>query len=415
MLQLQLILAVALAPIVALFIYINKRDKHQREPVKELLKAFGLGILSIPVSLAISTPMQYLGFFPSDPSNFFDAVRISFLGAAIPEEIAKFLMLWLLVRKSRYFDEKMDGIVYASIVSLGFAAVENIMYLVSNYEAWVSVGITRALFSVPGHFFFGVLMGYYYSMYRFYPVSRKRTGWLVLGAPILAHGLFDTVLFTQSVLPSLGLILTIAFLILCNSLRKLAVRNVKEHLERDKDTMGIEDLESDAQLGIINSVQSYRKTWPLKLTIIVGAVTLLPFTVLVLWGNETMAFYIYLILIPYLIIYAFVTATRHVYKFCEKGLVKEKYFWGIRCKRERFLYTDFPDPSIKLGYNHTKRGVRYHTFSLDFSKFGIRYDFGTAKPDKGNDFLTCCAHKLYTNIKGTDYNEAEIIRASEGK
>lgn len=232
--QLPLILLAALAPITILAYYIYRRDKFQKEPVKELLKAFGLGILSVPVSLLISTPLEFAGFYTMETKTFLDAVRMSFFGAAVPEEIAKFLMFWLLVRKSRCFDEKIDGIVYASLVSLGFAAVENIMYLVANYESWISIGITRALFSVPGHFFFGVLMGYYYSMFRFYPAAGRRIKWLVLGAPILAHGLFDTVLFSVEVLPGLSAALMVIFILLCNSLRKRASRSIAEHLERDR-------------------------------------------------------------------------------------------------------------------------------------------------------------------------------------
>lgn len=238
--QLPLILLAALAPIAILAYYIYRRDKFQKEPVKELLKAFGMGILSVPVSLLISTPLEFAGFYSMETQTLLDAVKLSFLGAAIPEEIAKFLMLWLFVRKSRCFDENVDGIVYASVVSLGFAAVENILYLVTNYESWISVGITRALFSVPGHFFFGVLMGYYYSLFRFYPAAGRKVKWLVLGVPILAHGLFDTVLFSVEVLPGLSAALMIAFILLCNSLRKRASRSIAEHLERDSEKLQLQ-------------------------------------------------------------------------------------------------------------------------------------------------------------------------------
>lgn len=233
--QTILVLIAALAPVAVLIYYIYRRDKYQKEPVKELLKAFGLGIMSVFASLLISTPLGSMGLYGNEPSTLWGALSTSFFGAAVPEEIAKFLMFWLLVRKNRFFDERMDGIVYASVVSLGFAAVENIIYLVSNYESWMAVGISRALFSVPAHFFFGVLMGYYYSLYRFCPSESKAYGWLILGAPIIAHGLFDTVLFSVNVLPSLSLILMVLFLILCNNLRKRASRSIAEHLERDAE------------------------------------------------------------------------------------------------------------------------------------------------------------------------------------
>lgn len=231
--ELTMVIIAALAPAMVLLYYIYEKDSLQKEPVKEVLKAFFFGVLSIFVSLTISRPFGELGLFSHEPQGFIGALTTSFFGAAIPEEIAKFIMFWLVVRKSRYFDEHMDGIVYASSVALGFAALENIMYLLTNYESWVSVGITRALFSVPGHFFFGVLMGYYYSLVRFDPLTPKVNRWLVIIAPILAHGAYNTLLFTIDVAPGLSFVLMVVFLWLCNKLRKTASARIHEHLVRD--------------------------------------------------------------------------------------------------------------------------------------------------------------------------------------
>lgn len=231
--EIYYMIAAALAPVAVLFYYIYRKDRFNQEPTKEMLKAFGLGIVSIFVSLTISIPLGMLGFYVDEPMTFAGGIATAFFGAAIPEEIAKFLMFWLLVRRSRYFDEHMDGIVYASCVSLGFAALENVMYLFSNYDAWVSVGITRAIFSVPGHFFFGILMGYYYSLVRFDPMAPKNTRYMVLLAPILAHGAYNSVLFIMDVAPSLSLILMLVFLWLCNKLRKYCSERIEEHLRRD--------------------------------------------------------------------------------------------------------------------------------------------------------------------------------------
>ena len=227
------ILIAALAPVAMLLYYIYRKDEFQKEPVKEVLKAFGLGVASVFVSLMISGPLGALGFFPDSQETIWDGIAISFFGAAIPEEIAKFLMFWLLVRRNRYFDEHMDGIVYAAAVSLGFAGLENIMYLISS-DDWVSTGIARALFSVPGHFFFGILMGYYYSLVRFDPITPSINKFWVLGAPILAHGIFHSILFTTDVVPELlALVLMIAFIFFCNSLRKQASRRIRAHLVKD--------------------------------------------------------------------------------------------------------------------------------------------------------------------------------------
>lgn len=227
------ILIAALAPVAMLLYYIYRKDEFQKEPVKEVLKAFGLGVASIFVSLMISGPFGAMGLYPAEQVTVWDGIAISFFGAAIPEEIAKFLLFWLFVRRNKYFDEHMDGIVYAAAISLGFAGLENIMYLFSS-EDWVSTGIVRALFSVPGHFFFGILMGYYYSLVRFDPVTPSINRFWVLGAPIIAHGIFDSILFSAGVLPQgLALVIMIAFIWFCNSLRKQASRRIRMHLIND--------------------------------------------------------------------------------------------------------------------------------------------------------------------------------------
>ena len=227
------ILIAALAPVAMLLYNIYRKDEFQKEPVKEVLKAFGLGVASIFLSLMISGPFGAIGLYPAEQVTLWDGIAISFFGAAIPEEIAKFLLFWLFVRRNKYFDEHMDGIVYAAAVSLGFAGLENVMYLFSA-EDWVSTGIVRALFSVPAHFFFGILMGYYYSLVRFDPVTPSINRFWVLGAPIIAHGIFDSILFSAGVLPEgLALVIMIVFIWFCNSLRKQASRRIRAHLVMD--------------------------------------------------------------------------------------------------------------------------------------------------------------------------------------
>ena len=122
------LLLTALLPIAVLLFYIWRKDKDKPEPTGQLIKAFFFGVLSIFVSFCISGPLGWMGFYPGEASTIVGALSNAFFGAAIPEEIAKLVMLWLLLRKNEYFDEKMDGIVYAVFVSLGFAALENLMY-----------------------------------------------------------------------------------------------------------------------------------------------------------------------------------------------------------------------------------------------------------------------------------------------
>jgi RsiW-degrading membrane proteinase PrsW (M82 family) len=246
--QTLIILLTALLPVAILVFYICYMDRNRPEPPGQLIKAFFFGILSVFLSLCISIPAGYFGLYSDEPTTTLGAINSAFCGAAIPEEIAKFVMLWLLLRKNRHFDENFDGIVYAVLTSLGFAALENVMYLFSNSEEFLSVGIVRALFAVPGHFCDGVLMGYYYSLIRFSSQAPIKNRVLVLLAPIIAHGIYDALLMTVNTTPAISGLLIIAFIVFCRKLWKHCRKNIKEHLMKD-DLYGIK-LEEHAGLEI---------------------------------------------------------------------------------------------------------------------------------------------------------------------
>jgi RsiW-degrading membrane proteinase PrsW (M82 family) len=224
-----LIIIAALTPVILLLVYIFYKDMRQPEPLIWLLKAVGYGVLSGVLVISVLAPVPEIVV-----TGWLTAALKAFCQAAIPEESAKMLMLWLLLRKNPYYDERLDGIVYATCVSLGFAGLENISYLVSGYMSeggWVSTAVTRALFAVPGHFFFGVLMGFFYALASF--GSRKaRARNLILAwcMPVLAHGLYDTVLMgvgTSS--NAVAGILMLAFLFAFNGLRKYSVGLIEKH------------------------------------------------------------------------------------------------------------------------------------------------------------------------------------------
>lgn len=223
--QLILIIFSALAPVAIALWYIFKKDSVQPEPTKWLAKAFWYGVLSALLSFAFSTPLGALFGLDLDAEvypSIIDAFADAFLLAAIPEELAKFIMLWFLLRKNPFFDERFDGIVYSVCIGMGFAGIENVMYLFNGLEdgSWISIGISRSLFSIPGHFFFAVLMGYYYSLYHF-GIDRSVKGKaLILVAPIIAHGLFDGILFCMNVNEGFAVVGLIVFLYFLNKLRK---------------------------------------------------------------------------------------------------------------------------------------------------------------------------------------------------
>lgn len=231
---LLLVILAATVPAFVLLYYIYSRDSAQKEPVKLLVKGACYGALSGIIVLAFHTIVGAFGLAPTFPETASGQFLHAFLDAGIPEECAKLFMLWLLLRRNPYFDEYADGVVYAASIGLGFAALENIMYLFSAVDALTAVAVSRALVSVPGHFFFAVTMGYFYSLASFRS-GRLRARYLVLAltVPVLFHGLFDAILMIASVKEALALLLTVLFLVGLHFLRKFASARIDSLLLLD--------------------------------------------------------------------------------------------------------------------------------------------------------------------------------------
>ncbi|MDX2284400.1 MAG: PrsW family glutamic-type intramembrane protease [Bacteroidia bacterium] len=191
------LLALALGPVAFLFTYVYLRDR-EREPLRYLITSFILGILiAFPVVWLSGQLALLLNVSDSDPSpagRFLYAMAV----VALSEEGMKYLALrWYAYRK-REFDEPYDGIMYAVAVSLGFAAIENVLYVfTSEGPDAVQTGLLRMFTAVPAHAMFGVIMGFFVGRAKFAdtrinPLAERLKG---LGAAILFHGLYDFFLF----------------------------------------------------------------------------------------------------------------------------------------------------------------------------------------------------------------------------
>ena len=232
-----LILAVAILPSVILLYYIYKTDPFP-EPAKQLAKAFCYGIAIVLPAIVVEGIIQRILFGgEAELTSFLNAATNAFLVAALPEEGLKLLALWLLLRKNPYFDEHIDGIVYAVFVSLGFATIENICYLFDDPDSWMGVGITRALLAVPGHYAFGVLMGFFYSLYYFVHRSR-RNRLLIFLAPFLAHGTYDTIAMSGALSDEAGVLAFIVLVLFCIRMHKYCNKRIGSHLHRDNKYFG---------------------------------------------------------------------------------------------------------------------------------------------------------------------------------
>jgi RsiW-degrading membrane proteinase PrsW (M82 family) len=226
-----IVLVAALLPAILLFLYILKQDP-QPEPKYWLRKAVLLGVgICIPVAL-IEMIIQTV-ILHGSPTTLVGTTVEAFFVAALPEETFKLLALWLVLRKNPYFDEHFDGIVYAVCVGLGFAAIENVFYVLGSDDDWLSVAVSRSLLAVPGHYAFAVLMGYYYSIYHFSDRS-TRTAACVLLVPVLAHGIYDSLAMSGLVNPAVGSFCFFVLIFFCVKMHKFARKKMLAQIAKDK-------------------------------------------------------------------------------------------------------------------------------------------------------------------------------------
>ena len=229
----MLLIVAAILPAILLWLYTCRKDA-QPEPMSQMLKAFLYGaLICIPVSFVENYISGTLFASEGSPSNLIGSTLEAFIVAAVPEEGFKLLALWLILRHNPFFDEHYDGIVYAVCVGLGFAAVENVGYVLMHADAWLSVAVTRALLAVPGHYAFAVFMGYYYSLYHFGQKSAKNL-LSIFFIPVLAHGCYDAFALTGTVEPVLGGISFILLIYFCIKMHKNARQKITAQVERDR-------------------------------------------------------------------------------------------------------------------------------------------------------------------------------------
>jgi RsiW-degrading membrane proteinase PrsW (M82 family) len=230
-----LTLFAGLLPAALLVFHIYKADYMQPEPAEQIKRAIYFGIASIFVSMLFSTPFKVLGLFSMEYDTMIGALKLAFWGAGLPEELGKLIMLYLVVRNNPYFDEKMDGIVYAVCISMGFAGFENIAYVGSAGANWFGVSVSRALLAVPGHYYNGVFMGYFFAKYWFEKENKLQNLFWALAAPVIAHTLYDFILMYMNVESSASIsgFLFVLLIFSCFQMLKWSRKRISEHLEED--------------------------------------------------------------------------------------------------------------------------------------------------------------------------------------
>ncbi|MGD9675545.1 MAG: PrsW family intramembrane metalloprotease [Candidatus Bipolaricaulia bacterium] len=156
----------------------------RREPRTTVAVTFLLGIVialpAIFVSLVIAAiPGRSFGLFGG-------AAYGAFAVSAIPEELLKLLVIACYSARRRSFDEPMDGVVYGAAAALGFAAIENVLYVAQG--GWIAA-VMRSVTAVPMHAAAGAILGYHIARRRL--LLRRHAVWTGLAIAVLLHGLYD--------------------------------------------------------------------------------------------------------------------------------------------------------------------------------------------------------------------------------
>lgn len=203
--MINVLFILAVLPTIILGTFIYKNDKLEKEPTSLLASLLIAGVGSAFLTLTLSTILvKLIPFFGSEYYTSFDPMSLAlyvFVGIALIEEFSKWVFIYSIAWKNKEFNHVYDAIVYCVFVSLGFATFENLLYVFSSESiaSAFSVAFGRMIFSVPGHAFFGVLMGYYLGLAKltsFNGIKDKSKKYLMLSMiiPTICHFLFDYLL-----------------------------------------------------------------------------------------------------------------------------------------------------------------------------------------------------------------------------
>ena len=241
MTYIEFLLFLSVLPSIALGVMIYKKDIVEKESPGLLFKLFlGGAIGSVILTLLLSTVLEPIIPDLEDSNNNFIYLAITtFFKVALVEEFSKWIFLKKITWKNKEFNYIYDAIVYAVFVALGFATIENIIYVLGS-EGGISIAILRAILSVPGHAFDGVFMGYYYGLAKQAKINDniklfKRNMIFSLLIPVVFHFIFDYLLLSEN---SILLILYLVFIILLyiNAFKRInKLSNITERLDKNDD------------------------------------------------------------------------------------------------------------------------------------------------------------------------------------
>ncbi|MBD3286255.1 PrsW family intramembrane metalloprotease [candidate division WOR-3 bacterium] len=233
------ILLLALGPVIAIFFFFWAKDRYEREPLARLLLTAGVGAAAaIPVVIVESIwghTVMDLTFLSNREMVFMAYVEVGFT-----EEFFKMLAFLVTAYWSKYMNEEYDGIMYAVAAALGFAAIENILYV---FGGGIGTGILRAITAVPAHAMNGLFIGYFAGKAKFAKTSGFVKFLIILVGLIIAvllHGTYDLIAFWSSARQNLGFLLLFPLLAVMVTVSLILIRDARRRspYRPAKDSLG---------------------------------------------------------------------------------------------------------------------------------------------------------------------------------
>jgi RsiW-degrading membrane proteinase PrsW (M82 family) len=201
----------AIAPALLILWLVIAADERPG-PAPRIWSAFLLGAASISLLGIVRAPFLRILAAPENP--WVAQALHSVFGVALPEETVKILVIIAISARRRRFADPMDTVVYGAAAGLGFAAYENLAYLVQHADIWRALAALRSVLTVPFHGALGIIAGAYLAIarsgtalgaHRLHRDWARITSWmLVLLAPLGLHAAFDFPLLTLQQNPDIG-------------------------------------------------------------------------------------------------------------------------------------------------------------------------------------------------------------------
>lgn len=225
----QIFLLAALVPPIILMVMVFRQDKIEKEPVSLIIRLIVMGVISIIPAIFLEAAARRLFTAMLPETSMLYLVLENFLGVALIEEGCKYFFLKKVTWRHPAFNYRFDGIVYAVAVSLGFAALENVLYV---FQYGLGTALARALLAIPLHCICGIFMGHFYGEAKYGEVlgvqgMKSRNLFLAVLVPMLIHGFYDFALSADN-----GFI-SLLFFVYVIVLDIVAFRSIRKFSQQD--------------------------------------------------------------------------------------------------------------------------------------------------------------------------------------